>query len=67
MHFEEGDVRSEVSTIEAGVRMWTRPSHDWDGTVAIRQSLSQGAASESLQIGRVVDPILCNHFAGDID
>ncbi len=67
MHFEERGVRPEVRTVEAGVRVRTRTSHDWDRTVAIRQSLSQHAASEPLQIGRVVDPILCNHFAGDID
>jgi len=63
MHFEEGGVRSEVSAIDAGVRVRTRTSHDWDRAVAVRQSLSQDAASEPLQIGRVVGPILCNHFA----
>ena len=67
MHFEERGIRPEVRTVEAGVWVRTRTRHDGDRAVAIRQSLSQGAASESLQIGRVVDPILCNHFAGDID
>jgi hypothetical protein len=48
MHFEEGGVRSEVSAIEAGVRVRTWTSHDWDRAVAVRQSLSQDAASEPL-------------------
>src|SRR5271156_5925060 len=67
MHFEERGIRPEVRTVEAGVRVWTWTSHDWDRAVAVRQSLSQDAASEPLQVGRVVDPILRNHIAGDID
>jgi hypothetical protein len=60
MYFEERGIRPEVCTVEAGVRVRTRTSHDWDRAVAVRQSLSQDAASEPLEIGRVVDPILCN-------
>lgn len=29
MHFEEGGVRSEVSAVETGVRMWTGAGDDW--------------------------------------
>ena len=47
--------------------MWTWTSHDWDRAVAVRQSLSQDAPGEPLQVGRVVDPILRNHIAGEID
>ena len=44
VHFKERGIRPEVGTVEAGVRVRTRTSHDWDSTVAIRQSLSQDAA-----------------------
>src|SRR5271170_4123531 len=67
MHFEERGIRPEVRTVEASVRVRTRTSYDRDCAIAVRQSLSEDAASEPLQVGRVVDPILCNDFAGDID
>ncbi len=57
VHFEERGIRPEVRTVEASVRVGTRTSHDRDRAIAFRQSLSEDAASEPLQVGRVVDPI----------
>jgi hypothetical protein len=50
MHFEEGGVRSEMSAVEAGVRVWTGASDDWDRAIAVRQSLRKDAASEPLPL-----------------
>ena len=67
MHFEEGGVRSEVSAVEACVRMWTGASDDWDRAIAVRQSLRKDAASEPLEIGAVVHPVLWDCLARHID
>src|SRR3984885_37213 len=56
MHFEKRGIRPEVRKVEAGVRVWTRTSHDWYRAVAVRQSLSQDAASQPLQVGVSLTP-----------
>jgi len=67
MHFEEGGVRSEVSAVEAGIRMWTGAGDDWDRAIAVGQSLRKNVASEPLEIGAVIHPFLRDCLARHID
>jgi hypothetical protein len=67
MNVEKADVRSEVSAIQAGIRVRAGAGYSRDRTVTVGQCLCEYVSGEPLQLSRIVGAVFHDLLSRDID